>query len=68
MRRYETWDAINHDWRRNVIGFNFDRQRSLWREWKLNLMAPWQVTAIVIAEVTVSSCGSQTAARPFLFL
>ena len=44
-----SWDAINHDWRRNVIGFNFDRQRSLWREWKLNALAPWQVTAIVIA-------------------
>ncbi len=44
-----SWDAINHDWRRNVIGFNFDRQRALWREWKLNVMAPWQITAIVIA-------------------
>ncbi len=22
-----SWDAINHDWRRNVVGFNFDRQR-----------------------------------------
>lgn len=44
-----SWDAINHDWRRNVIGFNFDRQRALWREWKLNVLAPWQVTAIVIA-------------------
>ena len=30
-----------------MIGFNFDRQRSLWREWKLNLLAPWQITAIV---------------------
>ncbi len=42
-----SWDAINHDWRRNVIGFNFDRQRTLWREWKLNVLAPWQITAIV---------------------
>ncbi len=48
-----SWDAINHDWRRNVIGFNFDRQRSLWREWKLNVLAPWQVTAIVIAIAAV---------------
>ena len=40
-----SWDAINHDWRRNVIGFNFDRQRALWREWKLNVLAPWQITA-----------------------
>ena len=44
-----SWDAINHDWRRNVIGFNFDRQRSLWREWRLIVLAPWQVTAIVVA-------------------
>jgi transglutaminase-like putative cysteine protease len=44
-----SWDAINHDWRRNVIGFNFDRQRSLWRAWKLDILAPWQVTAFVVA-------------------
>jgi transglutaminase-like putative cysteine protease len=44
-----SWDAINHDWRRNVIGFNFDRQRSLWREWRLGVLAPWQVTAILAA-------------------
>ncbi len=43
-----SWDAINHDWRRNVIGFNFDRQRTLWREWKLNVLAPWQITTIVV--------------------
>ena len=47
-----SWDAINHDWRRNVIGFNFDRQRSLWREWKLSVLAPWQITAIVAAIAT----------------
>jgi transglutaminase-like putative cysteine protease len=48
-----SWDAINHDWRRNVIGFNFDRQRSLWREWKLDVLAPWQTVAIVAAIATV---------------
>ena len=47
-----SWDAINHDWRRNVIGFNFDRQRSLWRDWKLNVLAPWQITAVVAALAT----------------
>ena len=47
-----SWDAINHDWRRNVIGFNFDRQRSLWREWKLDVLAPWQITAMVAAIAT----------------
>ncbi|MFO1314147.1 MAG: DUF3488 and transglutaminase-like domain-containing protein [Burkholderiales bacterium] len=47
------WDAFNHDWRRNVVGFNRDRQRSLWRDWRLDQFAPWQsvvlVTAIVFA-------------------
>ena len=48
-----SWDAINHDWRRNVIGFNFERQRSLWREWNLSVLAPWQITAFVVAITTV---------------
>jgi transglutaminase-like putative cysteine protease len=43
-----SWDAINHGWRRNVVGFNFDRQRALWREWKLMSLAPWQVTSVVL--------------------
>jgi transglutaminase-like putative cysteine protease len=38
-------DAINHQWRRNVIQFNRDRQRALWREWRLDALAPWQVVA-----------------------
>jgi hypothetical protein len=38
-----TWDAFNHDWRRNVVGFNYDRQRSLWRDLKLDRFAPWQI-------------------------
>jgi transglutaminase-like putative cysteine protease len=36
-------DAFNHQWRRNVIQFNRDRQRALWREWKLDQFAPWQI-------------------------
>ena len=45
------WDAFNHDWRRNVVGFNRDRQRSLWREWRLDQIAPWQTVALVTAIV-----------------
>jgi transglutaminase-like putative cysteine protease len=37
------WDAFNHDWRRNVVGFNYDRQRSLWRDMKLDRFAAWQI-------------------------
>jgi len=44
-----SWDAINHGWRRNVIGFNFERQRALWREWRLTSLAPWQITSIVLS-------------------
>jgi protein-glutamine gamma-glutamyltransferase len=41
-----TWDAINHDWRRNVVGFNRERQRSLWREWRLDGLPPWQMVGL----------------------
>lgn len=40
------WDAFNYDWRRNVVGFNRDRQQSLFRDWKLDRFAPWQVVAL----------------------
>ena len=46
-------DAINHHWRRNVVEFNRDRQRALWREWKIDAFAPWEIvgggaTALVL--------------------
>jgi len=40
------WDAVNHDWRRHVIGFNYERQRSFWRDWKLDGLAAWQMVAV----------------------
>jgi protein-glutamine gamma-glutamyltransferase len=46
-----TLDAINHQWRRNVIEFNRDRQRALWREWKLDAFAPWQIVVGVACAV-----------------
>ncbi len=42
------WDAFNYDWRRNVVGFNRDRQRSLWREWRLDQVPMWQVVTLVL--------------------
>ena len=45
------WDSFNYDWRRNVAGFDRDRQRTLWRDWKLDQFAPWQVVALVAAIV-----------------
>jgi transglutaminase-like putative cysteine protease len=44
-----TWDALNHDWRRNVVGFNYQRQRSLWRDWRLDALPPWQIAAMAAA-------------------
>jgi protein-glutamine gamma-glutamyltransferase len=41
------WDAVNHDWRRHVVGFDRDQQRSILRELKLDRLAPWQIAAIV---------------------
>jgi len=36
-------DAINHQWRRNIVEFNRDRQRALWREWRIDGFAPWEI-------------------------
>jgi transglutaminase-like putative cysteine protease len=36
-------DALNHAWRRNVVGFDYGRQRELWRLLHLEPNAPWQV-------------------------
>jgi len=41
------WDAFNYDWRRNVVGFNRERQRTLWRDWTLDRYAPWQIVVLV---------------------
>ena len=44
-------DAINYQWRRNVIEFNRDRQRSLWRDWKLDAFSPWQIIVAILLAV-----------------
>ena len=43
------WDALNHNWRRNVVGFNYQRQRSLWQEWRLDRLPAWQIAAMAAA-------------------
>lgn len=45
------WDAFNYDWRRTVVGFNRDSQRTLMREWRLDEFAPWQMVVLVAAVV-----------------
>ena len=41
-----TFDSVNHAWRRDVVGFNRDRQRELWRDLSLDRYAGWQLAAI----------------------
>jgi len=51
------WDAVNHDWRRNVIGYNHDRQRSLWRDLDIDPpKLPW-IVAVVAAFITLWGTG-----------
>jgi transglutaminase-like putative cysteine protease len=45
------WDAVNYGWRRNVVGFDAQRQRSVWRGYGFDRLAPWQVVAIAAAFV-----------------
>ena len=40
------FDALNHAWRRNLVGFDRRRQRELWREWSIDGLAGWQIAAI----------------------
>ena len=41
------WDAVNHQWRHLVIGFNHELQRALLRELALDKAPAWQVMALV---------------------
>ena len=52
------WDAVNHDWRRHVIGFNYDKQRSLWRYWNMDQLPPALVTAIVAGLIGLWGAGT----------
>ncbi len=47
------WDAMNHAWRRNVVGFDRGRQRELMREFGFDVVSPWQMAAIISIAVAV---------------
>jgi transglutaminase-like putative cysteine protease len=40
-------DALNHAWRRNVVGFDAGRQHSVWRALHLDPAAPWQAVGLL---------------------
>jgi transglutaminase-like putative cysteine protease len=44
-------DALNHVWRRHVVGFDQTRQHALWRSMRLDPGAPWQVASVVTLAV-----------------
>jgi protein-glutamine gamma-glutamyltransferase len=43
------WDAFNYDWRRHVLGFNYTKQHSLWRDWNLDRFPAAVLAALVAA-------------------
>ena len=43
------WDAFNYDWRRHIIGFNYTKQRALWRDWNLDRVPGGVLAALVAA-------------------
>ena len=51
------WDAFNHDWRRHVVGFNYDKQRSLWHNWDVDRLPAALITAIVAGLIGLWGAG-----------
>ncbi len=41
------WDAVNHQWRHLVVGFNHELQQALLRELALDKAPAWQVMALI---------------------
>jgi transglutaminase-like putative cysteine protease len=41
------FDAINHSWRRNIVGFDASRQREVWRSLHLDPALPGQAVGVI---------------------
>jgi len=50
-------DAVNHNWQKWVIGFNSERQKSLFSDLGFPSPAPWQIAAIIAAGVALWGFG-----------
>jgi transglutaminase-like putative cysteine protease len=59
-----TLDALNHAWRRHLVGFNRDRQRELWRELTIDRYAGWQI-AVIAGAIGLVWAGIMLAATGF---
>lgn len=59
------FDAMNHAWRRNVVGFDYGRQREIWRGLGLSPDAPWQAAGAIaiIAALWMAGMLAVLAAR-----
>jgi len=50
-------DAVNHAWQKWVIGFNAERQKSLFSDLGWKSPAPWQIAAIICASIAAWGLG-----------
>jgi transglutaminase-like putative cysteine protease len=56
-------DAVNHTWQKWVIGFNAERQKSMFVELGWKSPAPWQIAAIVCGGIAAWGLGFLAWAR-----
>jgi transglutaminase-like putative cysteine protease len=51
------WDAVNHNWQKWVIGFNHDRQQSLFSELGWPKPEPWQIAGLIMGAFAAWGLG-----------
>jgi transglutaminase-like putative cysteine protease len=54
------WDAVNHNWQKWVIGFNHERQQSLFSELGWPKPEPWQIVGLIVGAFTLWGLGYLT--------
>lgn len=51
------WDAVNHNWQKWVIGFDRERQQSLFSELGFPKPEPWQIAALIAGAFALWGLG-----------
>lgn len=54
------WDAVNHNWQKWVIGFNHERQQSLFSELGWPKPEPWQIVGLIAGAIALWGLGYLT--------
>jgi transglutaminase-like putative cysteine protease len=54
------WDAVNHNWQKWVIGFNHERQQSLFSELGWPKPEPWQIVGVIAGAFALWGLGYLT--------